>query len=316
MITIRDFSINHIEEAQRIALTNFREERSTVTDLPEVEELPNLERFAENGLGAAAFGNNGMLGFLCCYKPWNNAFNTTAKGTFSPIHAHAAVLENRGMLYKRLYQAAAEKWVNEKITSHAVALYAHDTEAIKAFFTYGFGLRCIDAIRPLINLNNDQCEEGINIRELAKHDVAEIRELRKLLSDHLSESPCFMRKSPENYEEWIKRAEARDSRVFVARRKEKPVAYMEIKDGGENFAAEVTDMKNICCAYCLPEYRGKGISQVLLDFIISELKGEGYKRLGVDFESFNPNAYGFWLKHFTPYTYSVVRRIDECALGE
>jgi len=46
------------------------------------------------------------------------------------------------------------------------------------------------------------------------------------------------------------------------------------------------------------------------------LKEEGYKLLGVDYESFNSTANGFWLKYFTPYTNSVVRRIDECALHE
>lgn len=33
--------------------------------------------------------------------------------------------------------------------------------------------------------------------------------------------------------------------------------------------------------------------------------------LGLDFESINPTAYVFWTKYFTPYTHSVVRRIDE-----
>ena len=85
---------------------------------------------------------------------------------------------------------------------------------------------------------------------------------------------------------------------------------MEVMDEGENFVTEISGMKNICGAFCLPEYRGKGISQSLLDFIISKLREEGYTRLGVDFESFNPTATGFWLKHFTAYTSSVVRRID------
>jgi len=34
----------------------------------------------------------------------------------------------------------------------------------------------------------------------------------------------------------------------------------------------------------------------------------------VDFETFNPTAYGFWSKHFELYTNSLTRRIDECAL--
>lgn len=38
---------------------------------------------------------------------------------------------------------------------------------------------------------------------------------------------------------------------------------------------------------------------------------EDYTMLGVDFESFNPTARGFWLQYFAPYTHSVVRRIDE-----
>ena len=45
-----------------------------------------------------------------------------------------------------------------------------------------------------------------------------------------------------------------------------------------------------------------------------KLKTQGYTRLGVDFESINQTAYGFWLKHFDAYTNSVVRRIDEHAI--
>ena len=44
------------------------------------------------------------------------------------------------------------------------------------------------------------------------------------------------------------------------------------------------------------------------------LKKEGFCRLGVDYESFNSTANRFWPKYFEPYTKSVVRRIDECAL--
>jgi hypothetical protein len=48
--------------------------------------------------------------------------------------------------------------------------------------------------------------------------------------------------------------------------------------------------------------------------LIQDLKTKGYTRLGVDFESINPMAYGFWLKYFDAYTHSLVRRIDEKAV--
>jgi hypothetical protein len=47
---------------------------------------------------------------------------------------------------------------------------------------------------------------------------------------------------------------------------------------------------------------------------VDQLRSRGYTLLGVDFESINPAAYRFWLKHFEAYTSVVARRIDEYAL--
>jgi len=287
--------------------------------LPLFDKIPNLDNFkrdfADNGLGVAMFDGGKMLGFLCCYEPWDDAFDSTAKGTFSPSQAHGAVLENRSTIYKKLYQAAAEKWVNAKITYHSIALYAHDEQTINTFFHYGFGLRCVDAVRPM---TNTECEpyDGISFNELMKKDVEKIRAMRKLHTIHLGKSPCFMRSSSEDVQAWITRAEKRNSRLFTAKQADEMVAYLEIADNGEHFATEVNGMKNICGAFCLQEYRGKGIFQNLLNYAITQLKSEGVQSLGVDFEGFNPTASGFWLKHFTAYTKGVVRRIDECALLE
>ena len=94
-------------------------------------------------------------------------------------------------------------------------------------------------------------------------------------------------------------------------RTEKLCAFVKISVPGETFVARGNTYRHIRGAYCLPEHRGKGLYQNLLNFTISVLKREGYTKLGVDFESFNPTARGFWLKYFAAYTNSVVRRIDE-----
>jgi len=310
-MNILDFNATHIKEAEKLALMNYNEEKDIVTLLPQIERTPDLTVFADNGLGVVAFDGGKMLGFLCCYSPWDNAFQSAARGTFSPIHAHGVIKENRVMICKRLYQSAAEKWVKNKIAYHAIALYAHDSVSIEAMFSYGFGLRCVDAVRPLTSLI---CEpsEGIIFDELEKQDIVKIREMRNMLINHLSESPCFIYKTPD----WLSSAESRNSRVFIAKQGKKLISFMEVMDGDENVVAEDNNMKCICGAFCLPEYRGKGISQNLLNYMINVIKAEGYNRLGVDFESFNPTASGFWLKYFTAYTNSVVRRIDECAIAK
>ena len=314
MTEIKCFNKHHIETAKELAFMNYDSERAVAAALPQVNALPDIGCFADNGLGVTLFDNGEMLGFLCCHEPWDNAFDSAARGTFTPIHAHGAVFENREMIYKRLYQAAAEKWVNAGITYHAVALYAHDSRGKNAFFTNGFGLRCVDAVRWLENFEN-QPFSGVNYTEIAKKDEILIRKMRMLHVEHLGNSPCFMRSNPDETKSWLERAETRDSRVFTAMLKDEPIAYIEITSGGETFVSEVRDMMNICGAFCMAEYRGTGVTQGLLNHIIATLKAEGFVRLGVDFESFNPTANGFWMKYFTAYTNSVVRRIDECALG-
>lgn len=310
MFEIYDFEKSHIEKAQKIALMNYNEERSAVAELPDIISLPDLSHFADNGLGVVLCDGSDVLGFLCCYEPWDNAFNSTAKGAFSPTHAHGAAVKNREVIYKRLYQAAAEKWVKNKITYHAIALYSHDTQAINTFFQYGFGLRCIEAVRPLTNIECIPCD-GIVFKEITKAEVIKVREMEKMRISHYAhyaESPCFMFKPLE--------VEVRDSRWFIAIDAETPIAYIEVTENGENFATEVSSMKNICGAFCEPEYRGKGIIQGLLNFVISKVKAQGVYSLGVEFEGFNPTGNGFWLKHFTAYTNSVTRRIDDWVLQD
>lgn len=314
-MNIITFDKHCVSDAEALAMENYREEMQQVRALPENISIPATDEFAESdlGLGVAAYDGSRMLGFLCCYNPWENAFDTIARGTFSPVHAHGAVKENRAEIYQRLYQAAAEKWLRCGITYHAICFYAHDNDAINAMFSYGFGMRCVDAIRSLEQTEKPS-ESDFTFRELQLDELSTLRPLRAKLSEHLSESPCFMYSTREEYEQWLNRAENRGSRIFAALSGDRIIAYAELADNGENFVTETEGMKNICGAYCLPEYRGCGVYKALIENISAQLKAEGIKRLGVDYESFNPTAAHFWRKQFTAYTKSLTRRIDEGAL--
>ena len=204
---ITDFLRCHLGDASLLALSNYYEERFAVPALPQMDAVPDLAEFADGGLGVAAVDCGKLAGFLCFYPPWDNAFTTAARGTFSPVHAHGAVREGRELIYRRMYQAAAEKLVGAGIASHAVSLYAHDAEAIHALFTYGFGLRCVDAImlmEPICGAKT--C--GLTLRELDAGEAPLVRGLRRALSAHLAASPCFMYSTPEQFESWLDRAEA------------------------------------------------------------------------------------------------------------
>jgi GNAT superfamily N-acetyltransferase len=302
-----------VEQATRIALANYEEERTSVPVLPPVRVLPDLSQFADNKLGVAAFENGQMVGFLCCYNPREHHFGLT-KGTFSPIHAHGTVKDNRPVIYSKLYQAAAELWVQEGVLSHAIALYAHDLGAVQSFFWNGFGLRCVDAIRPVEMLICERKTPDYEFFELPSAETPKLLPLKNRLITHLAQSPMFLPNSQFTEAEMVETARRRDSRFFCTRRKDDTdgiIAYIGLMESGENFACDDPLMVNICGACMLRQYRGSGLYTELLAFLLQTLKAEGYTRLGVDFESFNPTARRFWLKYFTPYTYSVARRIDE-----
>ncbi len=314
MISIVDVSHDHIEQATQIAARNYAAERKLVPSLPPVDVLPDLTYPFRNGYGSVAFENGEMVGFLCFYPPFDNAFGTTnVRGAFSPIHAHGAVEENRGRIYSYLYQATADMLVRNGVLSHAVALYAHDAEAMNSFFHNGFGLRCIDAVRPLVPLpsvNAPACA----FSEVPKDGKGVLTELQNIMRTHLGSSPCFMPFPLLSEAEFTAEKDSEDVRYFAAQRDGKIVAYIKIRDAGENFVGNDRRMVNICGACCLPAYRGTGLFHNLLAFLIDRVSGDGYTGLGVDFETFNPAARGFWLKHFTAYTGSVVRRIDDAVL--
>lgn len=224
--------------------------------------------------------------------------------------ANGAVKENHGKIYAALYQEAAKKWVKAGAMSHAICLYEHDEEAKQQLFRYGFGMRCVDAIRPMETIDCVVCG-GYEFLELPKEDYAYVYPLHLALNEHYCSSPFFMNRKPDTLEEFLYFSERNKERYFAAKIGGELCAYLEVSDQGETFIASGNLYRHIMGAYCMPEHRGRGVYKNLLNYVINTLKTEGYTRLGVDFESINPSGSGFWLKYFHAYTNSVVRRIDE-----
>ena len=310
-IKITDFCDEHLPQAMQIARHGYEIERTANPALPAIDSFPDLTRFTQQGYGSAAFQGDHMVGFLCFYPPTQDAFGTTGmRGTFSPIHAHGVIASDSSRIYSLLYQSTARKLVRDGILSHSIAIYTHDSEAIRSFFYNGFGLRCIDAVRLLTPLETADAPDCRFI-EVPQADKGILLDLQNLLIAHLGKSPTFMPFPQQTQAQFAGKQEDEDVRYFAALIDDKPIAYLKIRDDGENFVCDDPRMVNICGACCQPEYRGTGVSHNLLAYLIDRLVPEGYTRLGVDFESFNPTALGFWLKYFDAYTGSVVRRIDD-----
>lgn len=342
---ITDFTLEHIAPAGKLAFAAYEEERRAVSALPAADviagfnaaadvgfadtvaesfndravtafaDISGLSALAGNGMGAAAFEAGELIGFLCGTAPFDQAFRSTdVKGVFSPMGCNAARPENRGAIYAAMYQYAARKWVRAGAVSHAVCLYEHDEAAKQQFFRYGFGQRCADSIRLLEEFACVPCGE-YEFVELAPTDFTLVYPLEVLLNRHYCNSPFFMNRRMVTLEKFLEICEKTEERYFIARYRGEVCAFLSISGSGETFITEIPGYQHVSGAFCLEEHRGKGVYQNLLNFVIRTLKREGYEYLGVDYESINPTANGFWRKYFAAYTCGVVRRIDERILG-
>ncbi|MDD3867335.1 MAG: GNAT family N-acetyltransferase [Eubacteriales bacterium] len=113
---------------------------------------------------------------------------------------------------------------------------------------------------------------------------------------------------------FIQAAIQRQSHFFAVQVDDRIVAFLRIERCGETFVSESPAYLHVNGAYCLPEFRGQGLYPALINHALNWLKTENILRLGVDYETINPAADRFWSRHFHPYCYTVVRRIDEHAL--
>lgn len=310
-LKIVPFEELHISQASELFLAAYRKERAAVPALPPIRSVPVLQSCAGNRLGVAAFENDRMVGYLCCVGPFEQAFRSTdARGVFSPFGANAAASDDPAAVYAAMYQAAAAKWVKLGAVSHGICLPAHDHAAQQQFFRYGFGLRCADAIRTMEPIPG-KTPAGYTLRELPKEEWMAVYPLELALNKHYRQSPFFMNRAQNTPEEFLTESTLQNARYFAAMQGDALCAYLKITFEGETFVAQGEGYCHVHGAYCLPAHRGNGLYRALLGYAASGLRKDGCTRLGVDFESINPNAWGFWRKDFAVYTHSVVRRIDE-----
>lgn len=303
--------------AEALGRAAYGNARAAVPSLPADPTIPGLSHFVGNGMGVAAVAGDAVLGFMAAYPPFDEAYGVAGlRGCFTPVEAFgiADALPaglTRGALVARLYTAAAAVWIERGALSHSVAVWAHDAEATDALFRLGFGMRCADAVADAHALASSLPTPagGVTVREASGGALADVVDLSRGLIRHLNASPSFMAHHEDGLVDLLRQA-AEGARFYVAARDGEPVAYLRTAATGESFVTEHAGMRSVTGAFCVEAARGTGVMDALLGEVARQSCADGETLLGVDFETLNPAAEGFWLKHFTPYTRSLVRRLD------
>ncbi len=306
------FEKMHLAAAGRLLMNAYEKERAIVPALPYAGGADlfadMVSGLAGNGLGIAAIENGVLIGFLTGMAV-GELFGLS-RGVYTPIYAHGAAGRDKSLVYKLMYAAISDEWVKQGLLSHVITMYTHDRETLDALFWLNFGLRCVDAIRPVTDIISGYT--AMKIQKITAEDAELLLSLHREHWQYYKSAPMFMHVhddcSLEELRGWL---DQKDQHLWAANENGIPVAYMQLRHGGETFISDDEKSMNICGAYVSPFIRGAGYGTAILQTIVDWLRENGYERLGVDYESFNIQGSRFWGKYFTPFTYSLTRRIDE-----
>lgn len=313
-IEIWPFRDEFLSPAADLFVRLFRKQRQAVPVLPDSLEsvtvvTDRLRQFFTSNPGLAALENGRLAGYL----GWlivDNFRETGRRGAYCPIWAHAAVEGSTVRIYSALYRQAASLWAAAACRVHAISLLAEDRAAQEIWFWNGFGLTVVDAIRSMQPLAVRSAGDII-FRKATLADFELIAVIEVEHQAYYTQAPLFMTPreavSAAAYWEFIG---GPSNTVWLAFAGNDLAGYMRFEPLGYG-AIEIVHSKTTIAnsgAFIRPAFRGKGVGTGLLDAALIDYAAQGFQRCSVDFESFNPDAYHFWMKHFMPVSLSVTRR--------
>jgi GNAT superfamily N-acetyltransferase len=307
-------------EAAALFAERYRVTRATIPCLPARHEdanavQPFLERMLAGGLGFGALDAGHLVGYLAGIQI--PEFKGRERGFLAPAFGQAAVGDEptRAATYRRLYAVAAGEWLRAGCYTHAITLPAPDAATRDLLFRAGFGMLVIDAVRSLPGDSPlaGPRPAGIEIRRAAAADAPLIVPLVQELAEHLRSSPIFLPHEDAGPAEQVEWLEKEDHALWLAFASGEPVGYIRCQPTPGDVAYLVQDPEtvSITAAFVRPEYRSRGVAAYLLAELLDWATVRGYARCAVDCESANGEGSGFWLRHFTPVCYSLIRRVDE-----
>jgi len=134
----------------------------------------------------------------------------------------------------------------------------------------------------------------------------------------LAASPTFLAGAEERaeerdrsyYEEWLQNPE---KALWLAYHGTEAVAYIGLGPASDDVSTIIYDEKttSISGAFTREKARGGGSATALLNRSLEWARAAGYERCAVDFEPMNPLATRFWLRHFEPVCYTLIRHVDK-----
>ncbi len=317
------FQDDMLPEAARLLAKRHQRDRIAFPELPdrferEAEALTAVETIwkSSNTGGIAAIRHGVLQGFLFAQLKTD-----ALRGRHVWVDAAgAAIAETQSPeLYRDLYGAAAEHWVQRGYFQHYVVLSASDAGVIEAWFRLGFGHEQAYAVKSLVDPigGHDGRNSDVILRLATADDQMAVAGLSEVIRAYQARAPVFGIALPEDadvlregYKEIVSDT---TSTLWLAEQQARIVAFQGYfptvpSEVGMLVPDNSIELK---IAGTVPEYRGQGIQHALTVKGLHAARLGGYRSCITDWRVTNLSSSRFWPRQgFRPVAYRLSRRID------
>jgi GNAT superfamily N-acetyltransferase len=316
-VEIVTFERGHVPEATALFAASFNRLRDCVPGLSDAfAKTATVSERLDDMSGFAALADGRLVGYLTSWFPIESFRDTGRIGAYAPEWGHGAAGEQRVDISRALYRVASATWAAAGCDVHAITLLADDTALSRAWFWNGFGMGTVDAVRPMTPLDVP-APVGYTVRAAAAVDASSLAGLQVEQYRHHTRPPVFMAmRLADDPDAWSAFLAQPGSSAWLAEDDAGPFGFIRFDrefDGADVTAS--TDGVFISGAYVRASHRRRGAAAALLDAGLRDHADRGLSRCAVDFEAFNPEAAGFWLRYFMPVCHSLMRVPESLGCG-
>ena len=227
------------------------------------------------------------------------------------IAGHAVAGEPE--IVRDVYAAAAERWVEEGRTKHAVFVPSFDSGLVDAWFRLCFGASAALAMREIRPETEEPFDAGVTIRPGTPDDYTEAARLELEMSASMRPAPSFsdmpLQTHDEVLVEWREDDDSDAHELFVAEGDGRIVGHILLYRRPPDLRVPENSI-DLAQASTEPRARGTGVGRALTAHVIHWAHEHGYALMTTDWRMTNLWASRFWPKRgFRPTFLRLYRSI-------
>lgn len=325
---IKQLSIDMLPQLMALQEAHYAEATSHFPDLrPFISMKATIEEQLKHLIlqqyGVAWCVDGDVLAYMTGYSGIESMKGSQA-GAYTPEIGHGLKAGQSINLYHDLMQALWANWLPMGVKTHGLSYLAHQTAVRDFCFDMAYGKIVEDGIlalnqadKALGSKGNLSTQEPLRIRRAEKDDLEVLWRWEVGLIKALNENPIFRYGEIPSLEEVTQRYKGafigRDVLTLVAEGPKGVLGAIRGHYGDSTNSVWAIHKDNFAIDYLWvePDTRKQKVAQALLGALKGEALSCGMTTLSVDYETHNMKAKAFWRKHFTVFSESVLRKIDD-----